>query len=128
MFSTVSSRLLNRSFARSVLARSSRVRNMGSQGAKEGPYSVPKGEAYPNEAYPLGMVPGKKSEGWEGITYACYLGCTLWLVLGLSTKENDGFKVCNRPLVEDARSGFSLSFLFFYFVRDRPLTQFPFLL
>ena len=62
-------------------------------GGKSGPYSVPKGEAYPNEAYPLGLGPGSKPEGWEAITYICYLGCTLWLVGGLAFKENDSFKV-----------------------------------
>ena len=66
---------------------------MASGGGKSGPYSLPKGEAYPNEAYPFGIGPGSKAEGWEAITYICYIGCTLWLVGGLAFKENDSFKV-----------------------------------
>ena len=68
-------------------------RSMANGSGKSGPYSLPKGEAYPNEAYPFGLGPGSKPEGWEAITYICYVGCTLWLVGGLAFKENDSFKV-----------------------------------
>jgi hypothetical protein len=73
-------------------------RGMASGGGKSGSYSLPKGEAYPNEAYPFGLGPGSKTEGWEAITYICYLGCTLWLVGGLAFKENDSFKVSQRHM------------------------------
>ena len=96
---------------------------MASQGAKEGPYGAPKAEPYPNEPYPLGIVPGKKSEGWEAITYACYVGCALWLVLGLSTKENDGFKAWARreALAREAavENGEEIQFGKYYSAGDR---------
>ena len=93
MFGRIGSRVFNGKMGQRMTAQVGRSRKMGTSGAKEGPYSVPKGAAYPNEPYPLGLTPGSKSEGWEAITYACYFGCAVWLIVGLSTKDNDGFKV-----------------------------------
>ena len=56
-----------------------------------GPYDLPHGHHYPSEAYPLGMVPGKKAEGWEGIVMLTYASCFLILTAGMSMKENDSF-------------------------------------
>ena len=83
-------------FGRKTTASLAAQRTMASSAGKPGPYSLPKGEAYPSEAYPFGLGPGSKPEGWEAITYICYFGCTLWLVVGLSLKEDDSFKAWAR--------------------------------
>ena len=53
-----------------------------------GPYDLPHHAAYPDAAYPFGLVPGKPKEGWEYITLATYMGCFVALVFGLSAKGN----------------------------------------
>lgn len=69
------------------------VRTMASAPKKSGPYDIPHGKAYPSEAYVFGRGPDAKNEGWEGITWACYAGCFLWITIGLSIKDDDSFQV-----------------------------------
>ena len=56
-----------------------------------GPYDLPHGHHYPSEAYPLGMVPGRKSEGWEGITAVVLVSCFLILTVGSNIKSGGTF-------------------------------------
>jgi len=56
-----------------------------------GPYDLPHGPAYPEEAYPFGLSPDRKTEGWEVITWATYALCFCALVFGMSAKSNDSF-------------------------------------
>jgi len=56
-----------------------------------GPYDLPHGPAYPEEAYPFGLSPDRKSEGWEVITWATYALCFCALVFGMNAKSNDSF-------------------------------------
>ena len=80
------------STSQSISLSISRVPRRGlASGGKKGPYDPKTGSAYPNEAYPFGLVPGKKNEGWEYITYACYTACFVWLTVGLSMKDDDLF-------------------------------------
>ena len=89
-------------FARNVLKSAQKAgrsgvatqkRSMGSSSKKVAtPYDLPSAAGYPAEAYPLGLVPGAKAEGWEVITGLCYVACTGLLVFGLSAKEDDSFK------------------------------------
>ena len=69
------------------------IRNMASTPKKSSPYDIPHGKAYPSEAYAFGRGPNAKNEGWEGITWACYIGCFLWITVGLSVKDDDSFQV-----------------------------------
>ena len=63
------------------------------------PYAVKHHDHYPHEAYAFGRQPGEPSEGWEVITYAVYAACAGILVIGMSTKGNDDFKVRNNSQV-----------------------------
>lgn len=56
-----------------------------------GPYDLPHHNAYPDEAYPFGLSPGKQTEGWEYITLLTYAGCFIALTFGMATKSNDSF-------------------------------------
>ena len=56
------------------------------------PYDIPKGQAYPDQAYPLGLTPDWKPQGWEGVTIVTYIACTVAIVFGVGNKEDDSFK------------------------------------
>lgn len=68
-------------------------RNMGGHGPKKAatPYDLPAGPGYSDVAYPFGLGPGYKTEGFEVITLVTYLACFGYVAFGLAAKENDSF-------------------------------------
>ena len=53
-----------------------------------GPYDLPHHAAYPETAVPFGLSAQRKTEGWEGFTWATYATCFVVLAFGLSAKGN----------------------------------------
>ena len=53
-----------------------------------GPYDLPHHAAYPETAYPFGLSPTRKTEGWEAFTWVTYAACFAALAFGLSAKGN----------------------------------------
>ncbi len=87
MFSRVGTRFLRNS----AIAVPRRALGGGPKKAAT-PYDLPKTHPYPDQAYPLGLVPGAKSEGWEGVTIVTLLACTIVIVFGTNAKDDDSFK------------------------------------
>eukprot|EP00615_Pteridomonas_danica_P001686 CAMPEP_0114349648 /NCGR_PEP_ID=MMETSP0101-20121206/15700_1 /TAXON_ID=38822 ORGANISM="Pteridomonas danica, Strain PT" /NCGR_SAMPLE_ID=MMETSP0101 /ASSEMBLY_ACC=CAM_ASM_000211 /LENGTH=119 /DNA_ID=CAMNT_0001488347 /DNA_START=33 /DNA_END=392 /DNA_ORIENTATION=+ len=40
------------------------------------------------KAYPLGLVPGRKKEGWEGMIYGFYGASAFLMIVGLANKPS----------------------------------------
>ena len=92
----------------STASRSSRMgtvvgrRNMGGHGPKKAatPYDVPAGPGYGETAYPFGLGPNYKSEGFEVITIITYVACFGHVAFGLASKEDDSFNNwCRREAI-----------------------------
>jgi len=68
-------------------------RNMGGHGPKKAstPYDAPAGPGYGETAYPFGLGPNYKSEGFEAITIITYVACFGYVAFGLASKEDDSF-------------------------------------
>ncbi len=91
MFSRVTSRISAR-FPNAINATPKASRSMAHAKKPATPYDLPKQQTYPDQAYPFGLTPNYKTEGWEVITWVTYAACTLLLVVGVGSQNNDTFK------------------------------------